>query len=304
MWLEHPRYVPARERLIAYLTSDRYRFRRLSPVVFLCGAANSSRRDDLRDYLKKHRDQLRVFYAEPVWEQIASRPGAGALKMESDLAALADLVLIVVESPGTFTELGAFSLHSELRKKLLAIVDVSYKDHNSFISTGPLRWIDHESTFRPTVYVSLSRILEAVGEIEERIDRIPPSETTRISDLGSSPRHLLFFLCDLVSVIHPATPQTVEYYLSRIVPSLAHTSSIDVSTLIGLAVAMRLLRKADLDVAGNRQTFVSPAEPHRGDHPFHHTRYLHLPSQRAEHISVLLTIPTAAEILRRLSDAS
>ncbi len=31
--------------------------------------------------------------------------------MESDLANLADMLVIIVESPGTFAELGAFSLN-------------------------------------------------------------------------------------------------------------------------------------------------------------------------------------------------
>ena len=94
-WLEHPRYVPARERLINYLRSPKYRFRRLSPVVFLCGGAGSPRRDTLRDYLRRHSPELRLFYAEPVWERIAPIGGRSALEMESDLALLADLVIVI-----------------------------------------------------------------------------------------------------------------------------------------------------------------------------------------------------------------
>jgi len=133
--------------------------------------------------------------------------------MESDLAALADLVIIVVESPGTFAELGAFSLADPLRKKLLPIVDLQYKDQQSFISTGPLRWIDQESEYRPTIYVLLSQVLQAIDLVEERIGRIPKGKTTRISDLSGSPKHLLFFLCDLIGVIHPALIETIEYYI-------------------------------------------------------------------------------------------
>jgi hypothetical protein len=83
--------------------------------------------------------------------------------MESDLAALADLVIIIVESAGTFAELGAFSLSDPLRKKVLPIVDAQFRDQPSFISTGPLRWIDAESAFAETIYVSLPKILEAAS---------------------------------------------------------------------------------------------------------------------------------------------
>lgn len=301
MWLEHPRYVPARERLIRYLQSDRYRFRRLEPVLFLCGGADSYRRDVLRNYLRKHHPKLMLFYAERVWEHIADRSGDGALKMESDLAALAELVLIIVESPGTFAELGAFSLVEPLRKKLLPIVDVQFKSQISFLSTGPLRWIDRESLFKPTIYVPLPRILEAVDEIEERIGRIPKSTTTRTSDLASSPKHLLFFICDLIGVIHPATFSTVEYFLGRIVPSVP-TRGVDVPTLIGLGVAMGLLQTRTVSMDRDTQVFVSPVSSHSTSRPFHHKRYLDLPSQRAEHFSVLITIPTAKAVLGKLRE--
>ncbi len=212
-WLEHPKYVPTREHLIDVLRSTRYRFRPLSPVLFLCGAAGSAPRDALQSYLRKHVPALSMFYAERVWEHIASRVERGALKMESDLAALADLVLVIVESPGTFAELGAFSLSAPLRKKLLPILDRRFLHQQSFISTGPLRWIDSESDFAPTIYVPLSQILRAVGDIEERVARIPKSRPVKISDLAASPKHLLFFLADLIAVIHPATIEMIEYYL-------------------------------------------------------------------------------------------
>src|SRR5689334_8849471 len=109
-WLEHPRYVVARDRTVKYLQSTSYRFRRLPPVLFLCGAANSRNRDFMRRYLQRHAPNLSLFYAERAWDQLASRPERNALEMESDLALLADLVVIIVESPGTFAELGAFSL--------------------------------------------------------------------------------------------------------------------------------------------------------------------------------------------------
>jgi hypothetical protein len=197
-WIDHPRFRGSRDRVISSLTPTKYRFRRVEPVIFLCGGERSPRRDTLNAYLNKHLPHLRVFYAEVVWELIASQPGLGALKMEADLAALSDLVIVIVESPGTFTELGAFSHVAALRKKLLPVIDIQYKSaDNSFIKTGPVRWIDGESDFRPTIYVSFSRILEAVDELEDRIARIPKSRAIHLTDLTESPKHLLFFFAIL-----------------------------------------------------------------------------------------------------------
>jgi len=239
-----------------------------------------------------------LFYAERVWEHIAHHSSSGALKMESDLAALAELVLVVVESPGTFAELGAFSLVEPLRRKLLPIVDAQFRNQESFLSTGPLRWIDQESLFKPTIYVPFPRILEAVDEVEERIRRIPKPETTRMSDLASSQKHLLFFICDLVGVISPATFSTIEYFLRRIVPTIA-TGATDVPTLIGLGVAMGLLQASNILFGGKTDVFVATTPRHSTNHPFHHTRYLDLPSQRADHQSVLMTIPEARSVLEQ-----
>ncbi|MGB6482690.1 MAG: retron St85 family effector protein [Candidatus Acidiferrales bacterium] len=298
-WLKHPGYIPAREALIGYLQSARYRFRRLSPVLFLCGGAGSPARDTLRDYLKKHVSHVSLFYAERVWDQIASRIERGALKMESDLADLADLVIIIVESPGTCAELGAFSLSDALRKKLLPIVDQKYNGESSFIATGPLRWIDTESRFAPTIYVAFSQILEGVAEIEDRIARIPKIRAVKVADLAASPKHLLFFLCDLIAIIHPATIETIEYYLGRIAPSIL-SSEISVPTLVGLAAAMELLSAKTLNTRDRSETHYSPALPDATDHPFHHTRLLNLSSQRAAHVSVLLKVPEAKAVLDQI----
>jgi len=230
---------------------------------------------------------------------LASQAGLSALKMERDLAALADLVLVIVESPGTFAELGAFSLSDDLRKKLLPIVGIEYQGASSFIATGPLRWIDDESEFAPTIYVSLPRILQAVDEVEERIGRIERTGAVKITDLAASPKHLLFFLCDLVAVIHPATSEMIEYYLQRIAPSIL-ASDINVPTLLGLAAAMELLRTKTLLVGNRTETFFWPSNSTAVARPYHHTRLLDLPSQRAAHVSVLLTVPQARDVLLAL----
>lgn len=303
LWLEHPRYIPARDGLIKYLQSTSYRFRRLPPVLFLCGGAGSKNRDALRDYLLRHAADLSLFYAERAWDQLASRNDRSALKMESDLALLADLVVIIVESPGTFAELGAFSLSDPLRKKVLAIVDEQYRTHQSFISTGPLRWIDRDSAFAPTIYARFPRILEVIDQIEERIARIPTSHSARLADLSVSPKHLLFFICDLVAVIHPAPIRVIEYYVYQIAPSVA-LSAIDIPTLVSLAVAMELLTASTVTITGDLHTLYSPADSAAVEHPYHHTRLLDMQGLRAAHASVLLSIPETRIALEEVAKSA
>src|SRR5207253_119166 len=139
------------------------------------------------------------------------------------------------------------------RKKLLPIVDTKYEGDDSFIATGPLKWIDDESEFAPTIYVPFPKILQVVDEVEERIKRIDRTGGVKVDDLAASPKHLLFFLCDLIAVIHPATTGMVEYYLERIAPTTLATD-ISVPTLLGLASAMDLLLTKTVKVGGHEET--------------------------------------------------
>lgn len=301
-WLEHPTYVRTRDRLIKDLQSDGYRFRKLAPVIFLCGGMGSTPRDTLCNYLsRKYKTKLQIFYAESVWVEIAARTSQNALEMEAELAALADLLIIIVESPGTFAELGAFSLSTRLRKKLLPVVDPLYKNASSFIMTGPLRWIDDDSHFSPTVYAPLIRILEMVDEIEERISRIEKPRSMRLEDLTQSPKHLLFFMTDLISVIYPATFEMIEHYLTRIIPSIKQ-NNINIPMLIGLGVAMNLIKRHDAYEANCLTPLFVPAREAPLERPYHHRRLLDLPSRRAEHVAALMTIPLSKAILESLGN--
>jgi hypothetical protein len=295
-WLAHPRYVPICEGLINHLRRSRYRFRKLDPVIFLCGAAGSKGRDAIRDYLARHTPGADIFYAERVWQEIVSLGERDALQMEEDLAKLADLIIVIVESAGTLTELGAFSLSPGLRQKLLPIVDERYQHESSFITNGPLHWIDMESAFRPTIYTALSMVLSAVDQIEERIKRIPESHSIKLDDLSTSPKHFLFFICDLISVIYPASLRMINHYISAIVPSLSSTA-INVPTLIGLAVAMGLLRPVTAADGSRSEVYYVPVDVNRIGKPFHHSRLLYLEARRAEHLSALLAIPEAKAVL-------
>ena len=295
-WLAHPRYVPIREGLINHLRRSRYRFRKLDHVIFLCGAAGSRSRDAVRDYLAKHTPGLDIFYAEKVWQEIVSLGERDALQMEEDLAKLADLIIVIVESAGTLTELGAFSLSPSLRQKLLPIVDERYQRDSSFITNGPLHWIDVESAFSPTIYTKLPTVLSAADQIEERIKRIPESHSIKLDDLSTSPKHLLFFIYDLISVIHPASLPIINHYVSAIVPSLS-SSSINVPTLVGLTVAMGLLRPLTVAYGSRSEVYYAPVDINRIGRPFHHSRLLYLEAKRSEHASVLLAIPEAKAVL-------
>jgi hypothetical protein len=246
----------------------------------------------LAAYLRRRTPDIKLFYAEPVWEILADRQILGALALESELAKLADLVIIIVESPGTFAELGAFSNTDDLRAKLLAIVDDKFKPpQKSFIALGPIQWIEAESFFKPTIYAPLESILSAVGEVQERISRIK-RVPTKVSNLAEDPKHLLLFICDLVSIIYPTTAEIVEAYFVRI--ATVPLDPLAVVMFLALGKAMGILDLINVD----SKTYYFPARNDGNLKPYHHLYLATLPGLRSEHIVALQSIPTASSILQ------
>lgn len=293
-WYENPRFKRVRDDVVERLKRDVYRFRRLPPVVFLCGGNGSRPRDRLALYLREHTGVL-VFYSEGIWEVIAQyKPEANALEMEERLASLADIVVVIAESPGTFAELGAFALSEPLRAKLLPILEVSFKGQGSFLESGPVRWIDQSSHFQPCVWTRLDSILEAAGDLKERLHRIPKPKPSEVPDLSTRPKHLVFFLADLVSVFGPC-PRSHVGLLARAV--LGHELAEDSALLLALGAEMGLLRSFRVD---GEEFYYRPLDEGKLS-SFHRTRkFADVASLRAEVVGVLLTLPEALPVLHEL----
>ena len=290
-WYNHPAYCPIRDKLIARFKARSVAFRRLKHVVFLCGGANSEPRDSLLRYLEKCVEDTLVFRADDVWAQIASTD-RNALEMEAYLADLADVVIVIVESPGTFAELGAFSNSSGLRRKLLLILDVQYCDAPSFINTGPVRWTNADSMFRPALFVRLPSILSAAPQILERLQRLPPCKAQSIDKLVEHPKHLLFFLRDIVAVVGPVTAPHIKRYVHAILDE----APPQLVSLLSLAEALNLVEATTMGL--ERYYFVRMSAEFK---PVVKKRFFELADERAKVLSVLQNIGPAKTALELLS---
>ncbi len=65
-------------------------------------------------------------------------PYVDLVEFESDIAQICELVLLFSESPGSFTELGSFSMLDAIAEKLLLVVQGKYLSKSTFISKGPV----------------------------------------------------------------------------------------------------------------------------------------------------------------------
>lgn len=286
----HPNYKPSRDRLVKTISEHVLEFGRIRPVVFLCGGSQSdSNRPIVAEYLKRHTEAL-VFFAEQVWEDYRDDPDANALSMETWLAEIADVVMIVVESEGTFTELGAFSTVTGLRNKVLPILNERYRHDLSFINTGPIKTIDAVSTYKPSIHTDFSAVLRCSHELDIRMKNVPKRRVKAMSadQLGRDQRHLLFFIVDLISLVFPASDAHLKYLIRKIV---GPTSSLPVRGLLSLAIAMKLV--TSFKFGEKEQLFVPVSKPARllRNPLFSHSM------ERAKIAAALLTIPEAASAL-------
>jgi len=238
-WFKTPAYQRGLSALVRELRGRRVWTHDQARLVFLCGGKDSERREDLRKYLTKRHPELRVFYAEAVWSLLTDRRETNLLHVESQLAALADAVLVLVESPGTFAELGAFASLEELRRKLIPILDCRHDKTESFLNVGPIRWVDKESSFRPSVSADFEAILLAASEIDERLSRIGRvGHGIRLEKAGTFPKLLVFLISDLAAIIGPAPEFHFRHLLGEIVGKF---SSWSADQLLGLALALGLV---------------------------------------------------------------
>ena len=290
-WLHHPKFVPARDVALEQFRRGRLAFSRAYPVVFLCGGFNSSVRDRVAEYLRT-RKSLLVFYADEVWAEISSAAGENALAMETRLAELADLVILVVESPGTFAELGAFSSHPTLRKKLLPILEESFKNQPSFINSGPVHWIDSDSRYAPSIWVSHKSVLLCAGELDERLDRLPSQFERRARELHSSLKHLLLLVTDTVTVFAPCRLEHVQFYVQSI---LGRDACVSTATLLALAKSIGLISSVAGEDGGSIYWRRVEHQPLRASD---HKISLPFSTLRARLVAAMQAIPAALKDLR------
>lgn len=134
--------------------------------IFLCGAEKSPLRDEIRTIIENKHSKYyyHACYPEKVYEFFFNEKDNSDidfLTLENNLANYAACIAILVHSPGTYTELGAFSNHEPLKDKIIAIQDVKYKNVPSFISRGPIKYLKSNKCKSTVFYEDISSIHKA-----------------------------------------------------------------------------------------------------------------------------------------------
>jgi hypothetical protein len=143
--------------------------------LFICGAGLTQRASARARLIDFFREPMQAWYydvhspEEVFQELLVGKRETDLLSLENQLAAAADLVLLVPESDGSKVELGAFANHPALRLKLIVVQDRRFRRSRSFINAGPLRLIRAVSPDN-VLLVDLSNLGEAdLVRIGERV---------------------------------------------------------------------------------------------------------------------------------------
>lgn len=146
--------------------------------LFLCGAASTKEKISYRDIIRsklEDNSNLSILYPEDMFMEMLNRKKYDLLTLEKFLANNSDIILIVYESPGSFTELGAFVNNSDTLEKVVILLQTKYKNTKSFIRLGPVEHVRMKNK---------NSIIYFNHNIDEAIDKIKKYLKNRFRYLG------------------------------------------------------------------------------------------------------------------------
>jgi len=201
-----------------------------SPIVFLCGglvdikeASSQSVRHALVSYLHSVECEItnNLTLAEEFKDWLHDSTYKDLLAFEGDIAHLSSMIVIVLESPGSLTELGLFVRNKFLNKKLVIFINEEHDNEDSFISLGPvrhLRSINPSSVFvypwnRSDIDQSLKPSLpEMRQDLLGFLNNLNKSEAFDSNNEG----HLSFLIYEIIRIYTPLKISEIDEFLREL----------------------------------------------------------------------------------------
>lgn len=206
-------------------------------TVFLVGAskaATNSLRDPVRKELlgKSYVRGFRVYYPEELFDELLSgKHKSNILELENMLAKSVHAVVILLESPGTYAELGAFANHEALRDKLVVVVNEKYRRSKGFIMLGPVRYVQKRGRNRVIYHDFESPDIEELGiQVRKAVQRIAKDVT--IDSSVANPVAAQDFLLAAIYALEPV-PFMV---LRRVIETASAGTKSDADTITRTSV--------------------------------------------------------------------
>lgn len=135
------------------------------------------------------------------------------LTFEEVLADLSDDIVIVVESAGTFCELGAFSSGERYIDKLIIINEDKDEHKDSFITKGPIKKIQKRNSKKVISHAGKQYIDKNLGfkHAMEDLSSKPVKISPNLDSNNLDPKMLMYELTCLIELFQPIEEYEVEY---------------------------------------------------------------------------------------------
>ncbi len=178
-------------------------------TVFLCGA-DINQKDKIRYKIAealKWAFWYDIIYPEAIFDELLySSKTKDLLSLEGLLAESVDALVIIPESPGSFTELGAFANVEKLRKKLICVVDEKYKKDKSFINQGPLKLVKKANPFG-LIFIDPNDVSAGAAKLISSLSKMKKFSTKRGDKI--SLLQLENFLLPSIYLLEPVSKSTL-----------------------------------------------------------------------------------------------
>ena len=174
-----------------------------------------SLRERILLYLDEHHNEIEEnsVIAESFADYFQKGEYPNLLQFEEDIANVASLIVICLESAGSLVEFGLFCNHASTADKLLVYIPEEHYDGvDSFIALGPLAQLKANSSKSVLAYPfpdpnksSYEDIELVVGDLVERLNSSP--KTSQFDKENSG--HLAFLIHDIISLCTPIKKQEI-----------------------------------------------------------------------------------------------
>ncbi len=240
-----------------FLSQDRH-------IIFLCGGPvtkpQSSSRSKFFHYARTSLNHVTFFLAEDASRDFIKHGDPGFINLsdfEKFIAGVAHGVILFPETPGAIAELGLFSGHGEIRKRLLVVNDKKHQGQDSFINLGPMDTVDKYSLFKPRLVLDLGARKPNFSDVTDRLERLGQFRNRKIFKTDRfkemPPNERLFVVLELVNLFgalsFPEIAEVVTYIFGR-------PKAKDLRHLLSVLIAAKYLRRRGLD-----EEVFSPANP-------------------------------------------
>ncbi|TRD14609.1 retron St85 family effector protein [Palleronia caenipelagi] len=141
-------------------------------------------------------------------------------EFENDIAGLASVVAVILESPGSLAELGLFYANEHIRTKLFAVLNRGFYIESSFIKHGilaPLETLDQRFVLPLDLnpdnadLIELREVEEIVHEVTSYLDTLPDSEAFTIDNHG----HVLLLIFQIIHLFLALTFNEILTFLEK-----------------------------------------------------------------------------------------